>query len=236
MANKHSRRRSTFGATVSRFFSSIVRVRNPRDGTEKREAGRTNKDEVGGSPKSPAAAMGPASQESGTPLIESRVTTQPVQSKSVEDADPTPLRLTLGVSTQFAQAKASAAIDIVIGLDFGTSATKIVTRAPYVGGIAPYAVPIPESVRAEGNPHLWQTVIWVDSDGRYSPVPQTNAKPIANVKSRLMGGNHNNLSSFSAMAMVYAHGMPAWLISHTYLDMLGGGFLIQKRGCFAVLL
>jgi hypothetical protein len=54
--------------------------------------------------------------------------------------------------------------DVVIGLDFGTSSTKVIARTPYLPGSPAYALPAPSSVRAEGCSHLWESAVWYDSD------------------------------------------------------------------------
>ena len=56
--------------------------------------------------------------------------------------------------------------DVVIGLDFGTSSTKVIVRTPYLPGSPAYALPAPSSVRAEGCSHLWASAVWYDSDLR----------------------------------------------------------------------
>ena len=49
-----------------------------------------------------------------------------------------------------------------IGLDFGTSTTKVIVRFPYEPGIPTIAIPAPPHCRSMAHPYLWQTVLWMD--------------------------------------------------------------------------
>lgn len=67
----------------------------------------------------------------------------------------------------------SREIEVVIGIDFGTSCTKIAARLPYETGQPTYALPVPPERQAESHPYLWLSELWLAPDGAFSlhPVP-----------------------------------------------------------------
>jgi len=79
-------------------------------------------------------------------------------------------------------------IEIVLGVDFGTSSTKIVARFPYEAGSPAYAVPVPSFAQAEGHPYLWASRLWLQSDGSFSLSPLSGAAVSCSLKAGLMGG------------------------------------------------
>jgi hypothetical protein len=62
-----------------------------------------------------------------------------------------------------------------IGLDFGTSATKVIVRFPYEPGVPTIAIPAPVHCRSMHHPYLWQTVLWIDELGEFKPWPEQDA-------------------------------------------------------------
>lgn len=77
-------------------------------------------------------------------------------------------------------------VDIVFGVDFGTTSTKIAARFPYEGAGAAHAMPTPVFARPEPHPHLWATRLWMTEDRRLSLWPEPGAEPHCALKTRLM--------------------------------------------------
>lgn len=73
-----------------------------------------------------------------------------------------------------------------IGLDFGTSTTKAIVRLPFEPGEPTFAIPMPLFCRSDNNPHLWQTVVWISQEGKFSAYPSSNLQPKATIKQDLM--------------------------------------------------
>lgn len=73
-----------------------------------------------------------------------------------------------------------------IGLDLGTSSTKVIVRFPYEPGSPTIAIPAPQHCRSDDHPYLWQTVLWVDHDGRFYGYPLPDAERIQGLKQRIM--------------------------------------------------
>ena len=69
--------------------------------------------------------------------------------------------------TQFTWPKKTAICDVVIGLDFGTSCTKVVLRTPYLYGNRAFAVPF-KNLTPSRNPYLLPSKIWFGSKWRIS--------------------------------------------------------------------
>lgn len=80
-----------------------------------------------------------------------------------------------------------------IGLDFGTSCSKIVVRFPYEAGSPAIAIPAPEYCRSGGDPYLWQTVVWVRGDGEFLPWPEQGALVLHSLKQGLVAGRPNEI-------------------------------------------
>jgi hypothetical protein len=73
-----------------------------------------------------------------------------------------------------------------IGLDFGTSSTKVIVRLPYEPGSPTIAIPAPAHCRSDGHPYLWQTVLWVTEKGQFLSYPLEGSKRIHGLKQRIM--------------------------------------------------
>jgi len=80
-----------------------------------------------------------------------------------------------------------------IGLDFGTSCSKVVVRFPYEAGSPAIAIPAPDYCRSGGDPYLWQTVVWVRGDGEFLPWPENGAKALHSLKQGLVAGRPNEI-------------------------------------------
>ena len=87
-------------------------------------------------------------------------------------------------------AAAGRPIDIVIGIDFGTSSTKIVARAPYEAGQPTFAVPALPFAQADQHPYLWASRLWLTASGMFSLRPTPDAAFLGGIKARLMAVQH----------------------------------------------
>ncbi|MBM3575823.1 MAG: hypothetical protein FJX39_08950 [Alphaproteobacteria bacterium] len=87
----------------------------------------------------------------------------------------------------------------IIGLDFGTSSTKIIVRLPYETSGPVFAIPVPHFLRFTSLPYLWRTVLWIRKDGTFIPWPEQNARHLHSLKQGIMG-NHADTSIESLAA------------------------------------
>jgi hypothetical protein len=100
----------------------------------------------------------------------------------------------------------SRSVEIVLGIDFGTSSTKIVARLPYEAGSPAFAVPVPPYARAEDHAYLWASRLWLTPDGAFSLRPMPGADLTCALKTNLMvSGNLgrtvlNPVAGMAAMA------------------------------------
>ena len=85
------------------------------------------------------------------------------------------------------QGEAGEPLWVVIGLDFGTSCTKVVARMPYEAGKPTFAIPAPDYCRSAGHPYLWQTAVWIRRSGAFRAYPEQEAHPIQTLKQGIMG-------------------------------------------------
>ena len=84
-----------------------------------------------------------------------------------------------------------------IGLDFGTSSTKVIVRLPYEAGEPTIAVPAPVHCRSGDHPYLWQTVTWVRKGGEFIPYPEQGTRPIHTLKQGILRQKPDTLASQS---------------------------------------
>lgn len=65
-------------------------------------------------------------------------------------------------------------IFVNLGIDFGSSCTKVIARFPYEADEPTIAIPAPVPCRVQNGPHLWCTKLWLEEDGTAYmwPVPK----------------------------------------------------------------
>lgn len=85
---------------------------------------------------------------------------------------------------------------VYLGVDMGTSSTKVVARLPYVVDSPCILIPAPQHCRSDDNPALWQTVLWRRGD-TFSALPSSGATPIRNLKQAAMRAAADNAASDS---------------------------------------
>lgn len=74
----------------------------------------------------------------------------------------------------------------VIGLDFGTSTTKVMVRFPYEAGSPVFAIPAPKHCLSMKHPYLWQTALWLRNTGEFVPYPNDDAHLLHALKQGIM--------------------------------------------------
>lgn len=77
------------------------------------------------------------------------------------------------------------AIDLVIGLDFGTAATKVVVRSPFYAGGRAVAVSFGD-LGHRTSPYLLPTRVWSRPDGEFSLEPRGKGAWLTGLKLSLM--------------------------------------------------
>ena len=144
-------------------------------------------------------------------------------------------RLAAGHVESVARQQSTRTVDIVLGVDFGTSSTKIVARLPYEAGAPAFAVSAPSSARAEEHAHLWASRIWLDVGGLFSLAPLPGATAHCAIKAALMQADDDRVialrsgardatalevaTAFLALQLCQARG---WLLSRKE-DALSAG-------------
>jgi len=108
-----------------------------------------------------------------------------------------------------------------IGLDFGTSTTKVIVRFPYEPGAPAIAVPAPVHCQSMGHPYLWQTVLWVNGVGEFTGWPHENAYLLHALKQSMMrqstigGIAPNGSSGLGVTSIEAAAAFLALVVRHT---------------------
>ena len=99
---------------------------------------------------------------------------------AISEDDGAEFRQTLGAALRGSRTT-NRRVDIYLGVDMGTSSTKVVARLPYVADSPCIPIPAPRHCRSGGHPALWQTVLWRCND-TYTAVPESERRPIRNLK------------------------------------------------------
>ena len=79
-------------------------------------------------------------------------------------------------------------LHVILGLDFGTSSTKVVVRLPYEAGEPTIAIPAPVPCRSDANPYLWQTVLWLSDKDTFFAWPEPGGTVFDRLKQGLIHG------------------------------------------------
>jgi hypothetical protein len=173
---RHANRRTSAGATTgpskALIFAKVLTGNQPMVGTKQND--------------DPQAELRRRIAE--LPLLaEARV----VAAASVADISPDgrgqlERRIALGSSETLSNARGGIPLDAVLGIDFGTSSTKIVARLPYLPGTPSFAVPALGFASAERHPHLWESRLWMTSAGVFSLAPEKESGVLCSIKTNLM--------------------------------------------------
>lgn len=78
---------------------------------------------------------------------------------------------------------------VVIGLDFGTSSTKIVVRMLDEPDEPVLAIPAPAHCRGEGDSFLWRTVLWIRKNGEFIGYPEPGANALDSLKTDMVSAS-----------------------------------------------
>ncbi|MCA9670691.1 MAG: hypothetical protein KC503_34075 [Myxococcales bacterium] len=95
---------------------------------------------------------------------------------------------------QYAEGGESGECELVVGLDFGTSASKVVVQAPDLLGGQAFAVDFGEAAHSS-MPYLLPTRLWVSPDGTCSLVPRDGAQLVNDIKLELFASEYHLYST-----------------------------------------
>jgi hypothetical protein len=132
---------------------------------------------------------------------------------------------------QFRRVSETKQLDVVGGVDFGTSSTKIVVRAPYALGNPAFAIPFGDLAH-ESLAYLLPTRVWVDDKGLCSLVHIPNASILTDIKITLIKEPGKSIEPAagppcSASAVVVATAYLALALRYTRC-----WFIANKRNAF----
>ena len=77
---------------------------------------------------------------------------------------------------------------VTVGVDLGTSSTKVVASLPYEAGRPAVAISAPRHGRVENHPYLWRTAVWLREDV-FLAYPATEATLLCDLKRGMMDGS-----------------------------------------------
>ena len=106
---------------------------------------------------------------------------------------------------------------IIVGLDMGTSTTKIIVRLPFEAGEPAIAVPVPSFCRSGNASYLWRTFLWLQKDGSFCAWPTNGATVLTSLKQGLIRAHDMaidqscNAVAYLALVIRYVRG---WLLDN----------------------
>ena len=117
---------------------------------------------------------------------------------------------------------------VVLGLDMGTSSTKVIVRLPYEPGETTIAIPAPGPCRSDGTPYLWRTMLWLQEDGTFCPWPEPGATVLNSLKQGLIQERSETLISNipASLTMSRAQAGVAYL---SFVIRYAKGWLARNR-------
>ncbi len=117
-----------------------------------------------------------------------------------------------------------------LGLDFGTSSTKMIVRLPFEAGEPTIAIPAPSFCRGEGNPYLWKTVLWLRNDGGFRPYPEAGTKVLNTLKQGIIRRPGDTTLAETIVASSRAQAVVAYLA--LAIRYARGWLLLNRKSLF----
>lgn len=159
-----------------------------------------------------------------------RQSTEPVIKKtSGKASDLYPISPILDHATQYPGSPRKQVKSIVIGLDWGTSCTKVILRDPYGINSPTYLVDF-EELGVAGQTYLLPSSIFISEDGVASLVDQRNGSSIDDIKLRLLQPG-NGLISVGTNGGAYSYEVAALYIAAT-LRYIRKWFLCEQADIY----
>ena len=146
---------------------------------------------------------------------------------SISDAERSRLEELLQAGTDSSTAGGEE-LFVILGLDFGTSSTKMIVRMPYEAGEPTIAIPAPDPCRRGDHPYLWQTVLWLKEESIFLPWPEPGATVLNSLKQGLIQGRGEtmNRDSEATAAVTRAQAGVAYL---SFVIRYARGWLLRNR-------
>ena len=152
----------------------------------------------------------------------------PVREKapiSVSDADRGRFDNSTDVASLQAASQSGEILYVILGLDFGTSSTKVIARFPYEPGVPTVAIPSPAFCRSGGHAYLWQTVLWLRQSGSFLAWPERGARLLHSLKQGIMG-HHPDAQLSRELPVTPAAAATAFV---AYVIRYARGWLLANR-------
>lgn len=127
----------------------------------------------------------------------------------------------------------SALTDLVLGLDIGSTSSKVVIRLPYSGTAAAQPVPAPSCLQADDHPYYWKTILWESADGQISLLPVEGFEAVSTLKVDLLSAYKNaedrqraelRLTAYAALMIRQAFG---WYVRTYSRQARSGNFYVS---------
>jgi len=120
---------------------------------------------------------------------------------------------------------------VILGLDFGTSSTKMIVRLPYEAGEPTIAIPAPTPCLSGEDPYLWRTLLWLHEDGAFYPWPEPGTTILDALKQGLIHGRSETavFTSGAPVAVTRAEAGVAYL---AFAIRYAIGWLLRNRPHF----
>lgn len=115
----------------------------------------------------------------GTEALSLRV---PAAGPTASDCEDIASRLAQPVQQLITKNRRLPETDLIVGLDIGSTSTKVAIRLPYSGAGIAQPVDAPMFLRAEGHPYYWISALWEGEEQTYSLLPTLGCKEHVGLK------------------------------------------------------
>lgn len=132
---------------------------------------------------------------------------------------------------QFGLNDGSQILDVVIGLDFGTSSTKVVVHAPNYAGNPAFAIPFGQFAH-DSLDYLLPTRLAVNSNGSCSLSPETGAAILTDIKITLIRSPHGSVEVIGETPCAATPMTVTTAYLALVLRYVRGWFLAHKKSIF----
>lgn len=92
---------------------------------------------------------------------------------------------------------------VYLGVDMGTSSTKVVARLPFEPGQPCMPIPAPQHCRSDDHRELWQTVLWM-RNSTFSACPSGDARPLHNLKQAAVRASFSSQTPLHSVRLIQA--------------------------------
>lgn len=129
----------------------------------------------------------------------------PATGPTVSDYEDIASRLTYPVQQLTTKSRGLPETDLIIGLDIGSTSTKVAIRVPYSGAGIAQPVDAPMFLRADKHPYYWISALWEGEGHTYSLLPTPGCKEHVGLKVQFLKAASEGRTNDQAVYIMTAY-------------------------------